>query len=351
MTDVKPRAGARLAGSRCVAGRGARGCAVGPNYVKPDDTGRAALRRLPPDGLYSRGDGAGSSGRSSATTTLDQLVDEALERQPRPAHRARPPRRGARRSARRRSSTSRRRSPRPAATPRSASRRCRASPGTALDARFYDAGFDAFWELDLFGRVRRKCREPAARRSRAPRPRCATRRSRSRPKSPAPTSSCAVSRSQLAVARRNVEQPARDAAAHAGAPRGRAWHRIRHVARAVAAVQHARHHRTARGRRRALHSPSGSVLTGREPNALDALLASRARAAGAAAAHRGRRPGGPAAPTPRHPRGRASAGRLHARTSGWPIGDLFPQGHLHRQLQLRRDRDQVPSVSPPAAAT
>jgi multidrug efflux system outer membrane protein len=52
-------------------------------------------------------------------------------------------------------SISRPRSTQAAATPRPSSRRTQAIAGTPRHNELYDAGFDAFWELDFFGRVRR----------------------------------------------------------------------------------------------------------------------------------------------------------------------------------------------------
>ncbi len=54
-----------------------------------------------------------------------------------------------------RPSISHRASPPAAATPRRARRTSATLPGTARETEYYDAGFDAFWELDFFGGVRR----------------------------------------------------------------------------------------------------------------------------------------------------------------------------------------------------
>ncbi len=64
--------------------------------------------------------------------------------------------------------------------------------GAPRSTEFYDAGFDAFWELDFFGRVRRGLEASTARARCRRGGRSATLWSSSPPKSRAPISSCAA---------------------------------------------------------------------------------------------------------------------------------------------------------------
>jgi outer membrane protein, multidrug efflux system len=130
------------------------GCAVGPNYVKPA-TPVARQFAGTQQGPYSGADAAQAQyWKQFGDPTLDQLVDEALAAN----HdlrialgslvEARAERRAAKLDLL------------PTVTASGGYTAERLSAAESLfnqpvDARYYDVGFDAFWELDLFGRVRR----------------------------------------------------------------------------------------------------------------------------------------------------------------------------------------------------
>ncbi len=143
--------------SRCVGSLWLSACAVGPNYVKPEVPVtreiRQALRRQRIRSAESVGR---SSGSSSATRRSTRSSPNALAVEPRPAHRARARRRSARAAAAKPrfdlapTITASRRLHESSATRSPSERWCRRG-----ETELYDAGFDAFWELDFFGRVRR----------------------------------------------------------------------------------------------------------------------------------------------------------------------------------------------------
>ena len=104
MSDSDVKRGAAIAGLCAVivllaVAAALAGCAVGPNYVKPA-TPVAATFAGAGDAAYGTDEAQAKFWTQFGDPTLDQLVDDALARQPRPAHRARSPGRGARAAAR-----------------------------------------------------------------------------------------------------------------------------------------------------------------------------------------------------------------------------------------------------------
>jgi len=158
MTDSNVRRMATLARSAAliallVLAAGLAGCAVGPNYKQPA-TPAAPQFAGAQGGPYSAADAQGKFWTEFGDDTLNRLVDQALEAN----HdlrialgrlvEARAIRREARFDL----------APTVTAAGGYTKERFAAvdSPtGGPFNGRFYDAGFDAFWELDLFGRVRR----------------------------------------------------------------------------------------------------------------------------------------------------------------------------------------------------
>ncbi len=123
---------------------GLAGCAVGPNYVKPDSQVAPQFEGAR-DGAFSTADAQGKFWTQLGDDTLNQLVDEALQARLVEA-----------RALRREAGFDLA----PTVTAAGGYTRERLpaleSPtGTLLQGQLYDAGFDAFWELDFFGRVRR----------------------------------------------------------------------------------------------------------------------------------------------------------------------------------------------------
>jgi outer membrane protein, multidrug efflux system len=129
------------------------GCAVGPNYARPA-TSVAPQFAGTQQGPYSNADAQTRFWTQFNDPTLDELVDEALianhDLRIALGHlvETRAERRGAKLDLL------------PTVTASGGYTDERLSAAESLfnepiDARYYDAGFDAFWELDLFGRVRR----------------------------------------------------------------------------------------------------------------------------------------------------------------------------------------------------
>src|SRR2546423_1702339 len=158
MTDGNPkrraapaRLGARIALLALAAGLA--GCAVGPNYVKPDSQVAPQFEGAR-DGAFSTADAQGKFWTQLGDDTLNQLVDEALQAN----HDLRMAvgRLVEARALRREAGFDLA----PTVTAAGGYTRERLpaleSPtGTLLQGHLYDAGFDALWELDFFGRVRR----------------------------------------------------------------------------------------------------------------------------------------------------------------------------------------------------
>src|SRR5205807_460465 len=132
---------------------GLAGCAVGPNYQKPA-TSVAPQFAGAQGGPYSGADAQAKFWTEFGDDTLNRLVDQALgaNHDLRIALGRLVEARAIRREARFDLT------PTVTASGGYTKERFAAvdSPtGGPFNARFYDAGFDAFWELDLFGRVRR----------------------------------------------------------------------------------------------------------------------------------------------------------------------------------------------------
>jgi multidrug efflux system outer membrane protein len=136
------------------------GCTVGPNYVKPDVPVPEKFAEAQP-GPYSGEEAEGSFWRRFGDATLERLEDETLEAN----HDLRIAlgRLLAARAERRRA----RFDLAPTVTAQGGYTQERYSQvesptGEPLATHFYDAGFDAFWELDFFGRVRRELEAQSA---------------------------------------------------------------------------------------------------------------------------------------------------------------------------------------------
>ncbi|HVH84391.1 MAG TPA: efflux transporter outer membrane subunit [Steroidobacteraceae bacterium] len=136
------------------------GCAVGPNYVKPD-TAVAAKFTGADGGPYSADDAQARFWTQFGDATLDRLVDDALgaNHDLRIALGRLVEARAIRRQAQFDLA--------PTVTAAGGYTRERFSAiesptGAPFDGHFYDAGFDAFWELDFFGRVRRNVEAQSA---------------------------------------------------------------------------------------------------------------------------------------------------------------------------------------------
>lgn len=136
------------------------GCAVGPNYLKPV-TAVSPQFLGTPQGPYSGDDAQARFWTQFSDPTLDRLVDEALaanhDLRIALGHlvEARAERRVAKLDL----------LPTVTASGGFTDERLSAAEslfGQPINAHFYDAGFDAFWELDLFGRVRRNVEAQSA---------------------------------------------------------------------------------------------------------------------------------------------------------------------------------------------
>jgi len=136
------------------------GCAVGPNYVRPV-TPVATQFAATHQGPYSGSDAQARFWTQFGDATLDRLVDEALganhDLRIALGHlvEARAERRAAKLDL----------VPTVTASGGYTDERLSAAEsllGQPINAHYYDAGFDAFWELDLFGRVRRNVEAQSA---------------------------------------------------------------------------------------------------------------------------------------------------------------------------------------------
>ena len=196
--------------------RGARGRACPPPGARPASTGL-----VPRDRPSSP---AGGAPRRPACSTSSSSAPRAG---PRPARGARARARGARAARRRRRRAlpdARRARPPTSAAARARTRRSAAS---SPDSDIYTAGFDAAWEVDLWGRVRRSVEAADADLAASvedARDVAVTRRGRDRA---ATTSSCAPSSSRVAIARTNVALQEQTLALVRGALRGRPGRRAR----------------------------------------------------------------------------------------------------------------------------
>jgi outer membrane protein, multidrug efflux system len=165
MTDITrtleaPRPGRRARLALAALAAALAGCAVGPNYHRPD-TLLAPQFAGTPQGPYSDTNVQSRWWMQFGDPTLDQLVDDALAAN----HdlrialgnlaEARAERRAAKLDL----------LPTVTASGGYTEERLSAAEslfGEPIDARYYDAGFDAFWELDFFGRVRRNVEAQSA---------------------------------------------------------------------------------------------------------------------------------------------------------------------------------------------
>src|SRR5215472_14653540 len=136
------------------------GCAVGPNYVKPEPAVAAKFAGAD-GGPYSSEDAQAKFWTQFGDETLDRLVDEALaaNHDLRIALGHLIEARAVRREAQFDLA--------PTVTASGGYTKERFSSvesptGAPYGAQLYDAGFDAFWELDFFGRVRRNVEAQSA---------------------------------------------------------------------------------------------------------------------------------------------------------------------------------------------
>jgi len=244
------------------------GCAVGPNYVKPA-TPVAAQFVGARDGAYSTDDTPAKFWTQFGDETLDRLVDEALvanhDLRIALGHlvEARAERHQAQFDL----------APTVTASGGYTNERLSQAEslvGAPLNARYYDAGFDAFWELDFFGRIRRNVEAQSAQVSGA--------EASLRDAQVSVTAEVARTyfelrgeQTQLAVARRNVDnqrETLQFTQAQLGAGRGtefdtsRAQSQLSTTLATIGPLEAAV--------ARSIHRLS--VLTGREPNALQELL-------------------------------------------------------------------------------
>jgi multidrug efflux system outer membrane protein len=136
------------------------GCAVGPNYVKPA-TPVAAQFAGTTEGAYSPADVQARFWTQFGDPTLDRLIDEALVAN----HDLRIALANLTEARAERHAAQFDLAPTVTASGGYTKQQFPAvdSPtGEPLTQRFYDAGFDAFWELDFFGRVRRNIEAQSA---------------------------------------------------------------------------------------------------------------------------------------------------------------------------------------------
>jgi outer membrane protein, multidrug efflux system len=296
------------------------GCAVGPNYVKPT-TPVAAQFVGARDGAYSTDETPAKFWTQFDDDTLDRLVDEALvanhDLRIALGHlvEARAERRQAQYDL----------APTVTASGGYTDERLSQAEslvGAPLNARYYDAGFDAFWELDFFGRIRRNVEAQSAQVSGA--------EASLRDAQVSVTAEVARTyfelrgeQTQLAVARRNVDnqrETLQFTQAQLGAGRGtefdtsRAQSQLSTTLATIGPLEAAV--------ARSIHRLS--VLTGREPNALQELLAP---ARDLPPLPQITAVGDPAGLLRRRPDIRVAERQLAASTAlvGVAMGDLFPK--------------------------
>jgi len=325
MTDIGRRRGATFATLIALIAlvgvvAALAGCAVGPNYVKPKTPAQAAFSGAQ-QGPYSAEETQGRFWTQFGDETLDQLVDDALranhDLRIALAHlvEARAERRQAQFDL----------APTVTASAGYTKQQIPTAVsgfGAPLNERYYDAGFDAFWELDLFGRVRRNVEAQSAQVQGA--------EATLRDAQVSVTAEVARSyfelrgeQTQLAVARRNIDnqretlqltQARLDAGRATELDSARAQSQLSATLATVGPLEAA----IARSTHRL------AVLTGREPNALNALLAPE-RALPELPQITA--VGDPAGLLRRRPDIRVAERQLAASTAlvGVAIGDLFPK--------------------------
>jgi multidrug efflux system outer membrane protein len=158
MTDINKRRGATFATlialiALATLAAALAGCAVGPNYVKPA-TPVAPQFAGARTGAYTPQDAQAQFWTQFGDPTLDRLVDEALVAN----HDLRIALANLVEARAERRQSQFDLAPTVTASGGYTKQRFPAvsSPtGTEFTQQFYDAGFDAFWELDFFGRIRR----------------------------------------------------------------------------------------------------------------------------------------------------------------------------------------------------
>ena len=325
MTDIGRRRGATFATLIALIAlvgvvAALAGCAVGPNYVKPKTPPQAAFSGAQ-QGPYSAEETQGRFWTQFGDETLDQLVDDALranhDLRIALAHlvEARAERRQAQFDL----------APTVTASAGYTKQQIPTAVsgfGAPLNERYYDAGFDAFWELDLFGRVRRNVEAQSAQVQGA--------EATLRDAQVSVTAEVARSyfelrgeQTQLAVARRNIDnqretlqltQARLDAGRATELDSARAQSQLSATLATVGPLEAS----IARSTHRL------AVLTGREPNALNALLAPE-RALPELPQITA--VGDPAGLLRRRPDIRVAERQLAASTAlvGVAIGDLFPK--------------------------
>ena len=273
MTDSNRRLGAALATTvvliaLAVLAAALSGCAVGPNYVKPD-TPVAPQFQGARDAAFSSQDVQEKFWTQFGDATLDRLVDDALlaNHDLRIALgnlvEARAERRAAKLDLL------------PIVTTSGGYTAERLSAAESLfnapiNARYYDVGFDAFWELDFFGRIRRNVEAESAQ----------VQGAQASLRDAQVTVTAEVARSyfelrgeqtQLAVARRNVDNQREtlqltkarlDAGRATELDTSRAQSQLSTTLATIGPLEAAV--------ARSIHRLA--VLTGREPNALNELL-------------------------------------------------------------------------------
>jgi outer membrane protein, multidrug efflux system len=325
MTDSNRRFGAALATTLLLIALATlaavlAGCAVGPEYVKPD-TALAPQFAGATGGPYSAEDAQTKFWTQFGDATLEGLIDEALaaNHDLRIALARLIEARALHREAQFDLA--------PTVTAAGGYTRERLSSaeslvGQPLDAHFYDAGFDAFWELDLFGRVRRGVQAQSAQLEGA--------EAGLRDAQVSVTAEVARTyfelrgeQTQLAVARRNVDneretmaltQARLDAGRSTELDTSRAQAQLSATLATIGPLEAA----TARSIHRL------AVLTGREPNALNEQLQP---ARELPELPRITAVGDPAGLLRRRPDIRVAERQLAASTAlvGVAIGDLFPK--------------------------
>jgi len=325
MSDSDVKRGAALAGLCAVivllaVAAALAGCAVGPNYVKPATPVAAAFAGAS-DAPYGTDEAQTKFWTQFGDPTLDQLVDEALlsNHDLRIALGHLVEARALRREAQFDLA--------PTVTAAAGYTKERfpqvdSPTGAPLNTRFYDAGFDASWELDLFGRVRRNVEAQSAEVQGA----AATLRDAQ------VSVSAEVARtyfelrgqqSELSVAHRNVDnQKETLALTQARLEAGRSTELDTSRAQSQLSATLATIGPLEAAIARSIHRLS--VLTGRDPNALNELLQP---------AHelpelpRMTQVGDPAGLLRRRPDIRIAERQLAASTAlvGVAIGDLFPK--------------------------
>ena len=295
-------------------------CAVGPNYHAPETKAAEKFDSL--EATYSTGQGTRAFWQTFADSGTRQARERRAGIEPRPAHRP-DAREGSTRTATRCRLRSRAEHQCRRRLHQDAHFERRASlPGAARDAELYDAGFDAFWELDFFGGVRRGLEASKAD--------LGAEEAALQDVQVIVTGE--VTRTyfelrgqqlQLDVARRNVAnqqstlelaQVRLDAGSGTEFDTARAQAQLSTTLGTIGPLEAAV--------ARSIHRLS--VLVGREPGALRAELTPTAEPA-TAAGHRARgRSGQPVASPAGYPRRRARAGGRH-RAIGVAVADLFPR--------------------------